>query len=236
MTKVHVLALGDFGAAVAERLLREHDGIEVTSDRDSLQQFSAGWPQADFRVLISWREPPHLADVLDARSAAWRIPWLPIVAEHPRLRIGPLVVPGAGACYRCFRKRRYQHERDSATTAALHAHYDAEPSAGPEGFLPQHVSLAAASALDLLHRFEDDGGRRDAGMVRHWHLLEQLITSARVVGVHGCDRCRTHGAASPTGSSWEDLAADLASWLPSPAPSASGAPTGVATPSIHARQ
>ncbi|MFG2179974.1 TOMM precursor leader peptide-binding protein [Streptomyces abikoensis] len=236
MTKVHVLALGDFGVAVAEQLLREHDGVEVTSDRDSHQQFSAGWPQADVRVLVSWREAPHLAEILDARSAAWRTPWFPIVAEHPRLRIGPLVVPGAGACYRCFRKRRAQHERDNAITAALHAHYDAEPAAGPEGFLPQHVSLAAGSALDLLHRLEDDGGRRDAGTVRHWHLLEQLITSARVVGVHGCDRCRTNAGRNPAGSSWEDLANDLAPWLPATAPSVPGAAAEPAAPSTPARQ
>ncbi|MFI1799335.1 TOMM precursor leader peptide-binding protein [Streptomyces sp. NPDC020379] len=236
MTKVHVLAVGDFGVAVAERLRREHDGVVVTTDRDGHLRYPAGWPRADVRVLVSWREVPHLADVLDARSADWRTPWFPIVAEHPRLRIGPLVVPGAGACYRCFGKRRKQHERDSAITSALHAHYDATPAAGPEGFLPQHVALAAGSARDLLHRLEDDGGQRDAGTVRHWHLLEQLITSARVVGVHGCDRCRTRAGAGPDGSSWQDLADDLAPWLPATKPSAPGTSTPVAAPSIPARQ
>ncbi|MEU3568945.1 TOMM precursor leader peptide-binding protein [Kitasatospora sp. NPDC036755] len=215
MTKVHVLALGDFGTAVAERLRRDHDGVVVTSDREGPQQFSARWPRADVRVLASWREAPAVAEALDARSAAWGTPWLPVVAEHPRLRIGPLVVPGKGACYRCFRRRRSQHERDSALTAALHAHYDAHAEAGPGGFLPQHAVLAAGAALDLLRRLEHDAGDKDAGTIRHWHLLEQHLAAARVVGVHGCDRCRR--TSTSAGSSWEDLARDLDPWLPVPA-------------------
>lgn len=94
MTKVHVLAVGDFGAAVAERLQRGHHDVEVTSDREGPLRFPASWPVADVRILASWREVPALSELVDARSADWRTTWLPVVAEHPRLRIGPLVVPG----------------------------------------------------------------------------------------------------------------------------------------------
>jgi hypothetical protein len=37
---------------------------------------------------------PRLSEILDARSADWGTPWFPVLAEHPRLRVGPLVVPG----------------------------------------------------------------------------------------------------------------------------------------------
>ncbi|MBT2445599.1 TOMM precursor leader peptide-binding protein [Streptomyces sp. ISL-43] len=213
MTKVHVLAVGEFGEAVAERMLRHHDAIEVTAGQDAADlAFPARWPVADIRVLVSWREVPALAEVLDAQSADWGTPWFAVVNEHPRLRVGPVVVPGEGACYRCFRGRRAQHEQGSTLTAALHAHYDAHPTAGPGGFLPQHTAMAAGAALQLLHGMERDGGCHDAGSVRHWHLLEQHISHARVVGVHGCDRCRPRsGQERP---SWEALAQDLSGLLP----------------------
>ncbi|MGA4799944.1 TOMM precursor leader peptide-binding protein [Streptomyces lavendulocolor] len=208
MTKVHVLAVGEFGTAVAERLRREHHGVEISSYLAGNLELSAGWPDAELRVLASWRETPRLAEILDARSADWGTPWFPVVAEHPRLRIGPLVVPGAGPCYRCFRKRRAQHERDAAHLGTLHAHYDATPDSGPGGFLPHHVDMAAGMALDMVRRVEAGEGERFAGIVRHWQVLEQHLSGGRVVGVHACDRCR-RSEADPSETTWAELARDL---------------------------
>ncbi|MEU2158860.1 TOMM precursor leader peptide-binding protein [Streptomyces sp. NPDC019396] len=237
MTKVHVLAVGEFGTAVADRLHREHSDLAISSYRTGSMEVSAGWPDADLRILASWRETPKLAETLDARSADWGTPWFPVVAEHPRLRVGPLVVPGAGACYRCFLKRRAQHERDAAHTAALHAHYDAAPDSGPGGFLPHHVDMAAGMALDLLRRVESGDGERFAGTVRHWQVLEQHLSGGRVVGVHACDRCR-RPPAEQADSTWASLARDLTPLLipldDGAAPTPQGGPQ--AAPSKSARQ
>ncbi|MHC3394133.1 TOMM precursor leader peptide-binding protein [Streptomyces lavendulocolor] len=236
MTKVHVLAIGEFGTAVADRLRREHHDLEISSFRDGSLEVSAGWPDAELRILAAWRETPRLAEVLDARSADWSTPWFPVVAEHPRLRTGPLVVPGVGACYRCFRKRRAQHERDAQHLATLHEHYDSSPEAGPGGFLPHHVDMAAGMALDLLRRVEAGDAERFAGTVRHWHMLEQHLSGGRVVGVHACDRCRPDRS-DPAATTWADLARDLAPLLmplDEGAHSAQGVPQ--AAPSTSARQ
>ncbi|MBT2454180.1 TOMM precursor leader peptide-binding protein [Streptomyces sp. ISL-86] len=236
MTKVHVLAVGDFGTAVADRLFLERRDIAVTSDVKSSLEFSSVWPEAQVRILASWRETPRLAELLDARSADWGTTWFPVVAEHPRLRIGPVVVPGEGACYRCFRQRRSQHERDSSHTATLHAHYDASPAAGTAGFLPHHVDMAAGMALDVLRRVEAGETEHLAGNVRHWHVLEQHVTGARVVGVHGCDRCRPRPV-DPTSATWEQLARDLAPWPVLAGEAASSSSSGpTAAPSISAHQ
>ncbi|WP_052757849.1 TOMM precursor leader peptide-binding protein [Streptomyces yangpuensis] len=208
MTKVHVLAVGGFGEAVADRLCRERADLEVSTDQAGSLELSASWPDAGLRVLASWREVPRLAEVLDARSADWGTPWFPVLAEHPRLRVGPLVVPGTGACYRCFRKRRAQHERDAAHVATLHAHYETSPGAGPGGFLPHHVDMAAGMALDVLRRFDTGDAEGFAGTVRHWHLLEQHLSGGRVVALHGCTRCRRRREV-PAESTWADLARDL---------------------------
>ncbi|WP_053690380.1 TOMM precursor leader peptide-binding protein [Streptomyces sp. WM6372] len=236
MTKVHVLAVGDFGTAVADRLLQERPEIAVTSDVKNSLEFSSVWPEARVRILASWRETPRLAEMLDARSADWGTPWFPVVAEHPRLRIGPVVVPGEGACYRCFRQRRGQHERDNSHTATLHAYYDASPTAGTAGFLPHHVDMAAGMALDVLRRLEAGETERLAGNVRHWHVLEQHMTGARVVGVHGCDRCRPRQA-DPASATWQQLARDLGAWPALPGEDTSTSSSGpTAAPSISAHQ
>jgi bacteriocin biosynthesis cyclodehydratase domain-containing protein len=217
MNGVHLIATGDFGVAVAERLQASRPELTITSPGTSAVPLTASsaWPSAALRVLLAWREAPRLAETLDARSADWRTPWLPVVMEHPRLRVGPVVVPGAGACYRCFLRRRQQHEPDTAVTAALHAHYDAEPTAGPRGYLPHHVTLAAALAEAALTRFDDGTLAGQAGLVRHYHLLEHQVSSAHVTGLHGCPRCRRH---DPAVSTWRQLAAEVSALVrPGPA-------------------
>lgn len=212
LAQLHVLAVGDFGAEVARHLGRAHPGALVTSDKDSALLDSSGWPPARIRVLASWREAPRLMETLDARSAEWRTIWFPVVNEHPRLRVGPVVVPGEGACYRCFRRRRAQHEPPTTRTALLHAHYDAHPEAGVAGFLPHHVDMAAATATEMLRRVERGDAGEVAGNVRHWNVLEHRMSTARVVGVHGCDRCR-RDSPDAAGGSWEGLARELAPLL-----------------------
>ncbi|MDJ1132791.1 TOMM precursor leader peptide-binding protein [Streptomyces iconiensis] len=228
MTTVHVLAVGDFGAEVARCLGRAHPGTVVSHDRAARGTAlldSSGWPPARIRVLASWRETPRLMETLDARSADWRTPWFPVVNEHPRLRVGPVVVPGEGACYRCFRRRRAQHEPPSTRSTLLHTHYDAHPEAGVAGFLPHHVDMAAAAASDVLHRIERGESADTAGNVRHWNVLEHRMSSARVVGVHGCDRCRRSSPDAAT-ASWEPLARELTPLLAgaAPAPASPSAP------------
>jgi bacteriocin biosynthesis cyclodehydratase domain-containing protein len=227
MKRVHLLAVGNFGEAVAGRLAAVREDTVVSAARTSRWPLttSAAWPEADLRVLLSWREAPRLADVLDARSADWRTPWLPVVLEHPRLRVGPVVAPGHGACYACFLRRRKQHEPDAQITAALNARYDADPDAGPQGFLPHQVSLAAGMAEAEIGYF--DAGTLDerGGLVRHYHLLEHQITTSRVLRVHGCGRCNR--AAEPT-SSWQQLADDLTAILGQPGAQLSGTAPGTA--------
>ncbi len=212
MEPVHLIAVGDFGAAVAERLMqaRGRMALSVEGEGPWPASASAAWPRARLRILLAWRETPKLAETIDVRSADWGTPWLPVVLEHPRLRVGPVVVPGSGPCYRCFRERRAQHEQDSAITDALHAHYDATPAAGPAGFLPHHVGLAAALVEAELQRFDNGSLADNAGTVRHYHLLEHQASAAKVVAVHGCDRCRH---TKPV-STWSQLADDLTALLP----------------------
>src|SRR5262249_38102475 len=45
-----------------------------------------------------WRPSPALCGRSDELAFEYRRPWLPIIMDHPHLRVGPLVVPGHRAC------------------------------------------------------------------------------------------------------------------------------------------
>lgn len=179
---VHLIAAGPFGVAVAERLEAAFDATATTHADASGRFWSQTWPAADVHVLCAWRAMPWLAARLDEVAFAWGVPWLPVVCEHPELRVGPLVVPGRGPCYGCFRRRLAQHRPSERLTAELHRLYDGDAAAGPRGHMPFHALLAAASARAAL-----DAG--EPGRVVQHNLVTRKSAAGRTVGVHGCERC-----------------------------------------------
>lgn len=203
---LHILAIGSFGAAVADRLEPDLPGARIARRGDDRSQ-PMHWPPARMHVLVAWRETPALAERLDQAAHQWRVPWLPVVLEHPRLRVGPLVVPGRGPCHRCFRDRSAQHDPRPEVTRALHAHLDASPEDGPLGYLPAHASIAAGLTRELLERVERGEVTSDAGVVRWIDLLSGRPGRANVVAVHGCSRCGLRR--DPAERTHARLAADL---------------------------
>lgn len=184
--RTHVIAVGDFGLAVAARLRDAIDDItvqEVHGDRP----IPMTWPVAGTYVLAASRELPALAGVLDDCAFRWRVPWLPVVHEHPHLRVGPLVVPGRGPCYHCFRGRMAQHASAPELTEALERHLCADDP-GPGGFLPAHATFAAGAAQATLAALRDGDGD-DAGRVSWLNVVTARPGSASVTSVHGCVRC-----------------------------------------------
>jgi bacteriocin biosynthesis cyclodehydratase domain-containing protein len=179
---VHLIATGPFGVAVAERLAGTLAAATITRADPSGRFWSQMWPPASMHVLCAWRAMPWLASRLDEMSFAWGTPWLPVICEHPELRVGPLIVPGSGPCYRCFRMRLSQHVPSEQLTAELHRHYDEDPTAGPRGHMPFHALLAAAAARSVIESGQP-------GRVLQLNLVTQKSGSGQVVGVHGCPLC-----------------------------------------------
>ena len=177
----HVLSAGPFGAAVADRLAAQRPVVRTRLEEPGAEA-TAHWPVAPLRVLCAWRAVPRVERLLDEAAFAWRVPWLPVVLEHPELRVGPFVVPGTGPCHACFRRRAAQHSSSADVTAELHERLDADPTLGAAGFMPFHVTIAAALAQRAI-------SAREAGRVRRVNVVTLQPTSGRVVGVHGCRQC-----------------------------------------------
>jgi len=180
---VHVLPVGPLGEAVAGRLT-------VAGILRGPCWPPRRWPEARLRILSAWRPSPRLAAALDQACFAAGIPWIPVVFEHPVVRIGPAVVPGLGPCYTCARQRFLQHDEDADTTRAVHDFYDAHAGAGPAGYLPPVATIVAAVASRAVDRLDRDPGA-EAGLVRQLDILTMETTMGRVCGLSRCPRCGT---------------------------------------------
>jgi hypothetical protein len=161
---VSVIARGAFGDAVEQLLLA---------------RARAGSPVPPFLVVASWREDPQLFEECDVAAFSAATTFLPIVVEHPWIRIGPFVDGAGGPCYSCFGKRTLQHAGDPSFERELAAARELRPEDGVQGFTAAQVSLAAAFSLMPL---------RPGEYVR-FHTVLQRVRRGRTVGAGSCQRC-----------------------------------------------
>ncbi len=195
-----VLGVGPFGERVARLMLDAHDDAVAVAVADLIHAFAVA---RDAVVVAVWRTEHRLLEQADLLSRRHGRPWLPICMEHRAIRIGPLVTHES-PCFRCYQRRREQHDVQPAATAALLSACAANESFGPQGFLPHHARIAAMLGCDMLRSLDTDAGGIGAGRVATIRLPGDGIRMNGVVGCHDCDRCG--GPPGPVG----DLQAALA--------------------------
>lgn len=202
MFDLHVLAVGGFGRAVADRLVSRRQAV-VSPETDLFQP--ARWPRTRLRVVAAWRETPTLFDLVDRVAFATGTPWLPVTMGVSALRVGPTVLGGRGPCYRCFLARQYQHQQLRELDRRLLRAYDADPALGPDGFLESHAVLAETVTGLAADAVLGGDGDSERGRVRSFDLLSATLSTLSVVPVHGCDRCHR----PEPDATWRRLADDL---------------------------
>jgi bacteriocin biosynthesis cyclodehydratase domain-containing protein len=184
-----VMGAGLFGERVARHLLSTYAHADTVAAPDLRNAFAG---TRDAVVVALWRPEPALCELADELSHRHHRPWLPVIMEHRVIYAGPLVSPHS-PCFRCYRRRREQHDIQPAATAALLAAYAGDPAAGPGGWLPHHARLAAGVAGQMLRTLAEAGpGRREdrgGGQVATIRLLGGSISLSPVVACHDCDRC-----------------------------------------------
>ncbi|MBV2153697.1 TOMM precursor leader peptide-binding protein [Kitasatospora sp. SUK 42] len=202
MIDLHVLPVGAFGLAVADRLASGRPTV-VSPETDLLQP--GRWPRARLRVVAAWRDTPALFDLVDHLAFVTGTPWLSVTMGANALRVGPTVLGGQGPCYRCFLARQYQHRQLRETDRHLLRAYDSDPALGPGGFLDAHVVLAGAVTGQVADTVLHGDDRAERGRVRSFGLLSATVSTLSVVPVHGCDRCHR----PEPDATWRRLADDL---------------------------
>lgn len=175
---------GAFGVAVAESIAQRNGATRVVPLESAAAALDDFFSEAHFVGLVCSRRFPELQHALDAAGARARVPWSTALLDGRRLQSGPVVSPGHGPCFGCWEKRRLSHlvlpEREQALDAAYREHADLTL----RGFLPSHVTMAAAGLL-----LDQREHQRVAGRVRFVDLLDGEVEETRAVRIHGCDRC-----------------------------------------------
>lgn len=220
--KVHLIASGEAGSAVIERLTpmlqASGDMTKTTTITPDTALDASLWPHADLRIVASWREDADLFEVVDRSAAETGTSYLPIVFEHPRLRIGPTIIPGShggranttGGCNQCFEARQRQHNAGIERANALWQHYRDNRGSGPAGYLPQHIGFAAALAGQIVADLRKQAIDPWRNQVHNLHLLNGTVQRDELIPVHGCQRC----GITRSESTWADLADELVDLLP----------------------
>lgn len=172
------LCAGPFGVRASQYLGPE---VTVSGDASDLAWVS----DCDLLVAMMDGEDDQLAESLDRRSFLTGIAWFPVVQAFPAIRVGPVVVPGASACYACYLARRWQRDPLAEISQAVLA---SNPP-GPAGFFPHHALLAGALTNQLLSDIDLHGCAASAGCVRTVVLPNGELQAGRAVGVDRCSRC-----------------------------------------------
>lgn len=184
---VHLFTLGAYGRAIARYLtLFRQDIVEFHVEGDILP-LPEVWPDSRAIIVAAWRPVPTLCEFVDEISHAWKRPFIPVIQDGAELRIGPVIIPGRGTCWRCWVKRHRQRSEWPEASFAVLQHYANHPESGPGGFLDSMALAAAARLHALVDGLESGPGI--AGTLWQINVLSREVTTCKVIGVHACKHC-----------------------------------------------
>jgi bacteriocin biosynthesis cyclodehydratase domain-containing protein len=189
MTPILLFTEGRFGDAVAAIVRRSLDGAVVHRLSDVCHALADHVQGAPFVAVATWRLYDRACDALDEACRAAGVRWSGCFLLEHALWTGPLVVPDRPSCWRCFRTRHLTHHAAPERELALLEEYERNRDLGPAGFVPAMAWIAAA-ALVRDARAPD----AEAGRVTRIDLCTGAPIDTRVIGVHGCPRCRPSDA------------------------------------------
>lgn len=192
---LHVFSMGAFGKAVAyylKTLRAEVVERVITTAGTTFFDLS---PQTSTSIIAAGQPIPELCKLLEDRSFEYGRAFIPLVLDSANLIIGPVVIPGAGACWSCWNRRSIQHASHPDERLALLQHYSNGMNTGPVGYLESYALLGAARIAQILNSFDSPSGI--AGYVWQIHVITREIVTSKVTGIHDCPRCGL-GRRAPT--------------------------------------
>lgn len=121
--------------------------------------------------------------------------WLDGFTGH----VGPVTVPGAGACLRCYALRRAANDERPELSDALRRHATESPEGrGATGFVePMTGALGALCALEICRLYGGGTPPVTVGRSLEMDLVRCQAVARPVLAVPGCPDCRTGGPAHP---------------------------------------
>jgi len=171
------LYAGEFGRAVLAEL-DTHGSTVLPAEEPT---YVASLPFARL-IITAWPgERFDDRDRVDSVAFFRKIPSLGLSLTPSRITCGPLVRPGASACYSCYHNRRLQHERRTTQTSGFADSLD-------EGFGAPDIAIAVGmlhgALVELSHPAEGIGGT-----VREFNLVHGMTSRYNTVAIDRCPRC-----------------------------------------------
>jgi len=163
------------------------------------------WPASRMHLLASWRPVPALCELLGDLSWEWQRAFVPLMLDSTIMRLGPVILPENGSCWRCWAQRSKQHARWPEEQAALLEHYAAHAEAGPQGYLEAFAMMGAAQLAHTIDQL--DSGAAIGGRIWNMDIMTREITTSTVVPIHDCPHCGLHRP--PLARSFADMEHDI---------------------------
>lgn len=181
---MNILYAGKFGEAVAKIIECNNNAsiMSLLEDEQVLEQFVQNAKKV---AVVSWRAYPAVYEKIDTWCWQYEVPWTIAEFENSQLNLGPLVVPGASACYSCYAKRVDCHHEAPERKQAIRAALSHAPGKGVPGFIRPLVMIAAAHIKQDLSNLT-----ARAGQFKTVDVLTSSVLESEVIGIHDCNRCR----------------------------------------------
>lgn len=210
--ELSVVSVGTFGRAVARHLrsyqpdLRESNVTSPLTDVSPAILKGSGGDSTV--VVVAAHTAPAVCELFARVAHENRLPFLPVVVDESTLRLGPVVVPGVGGCWRCWVARYRQHDAHIREREALHAFYNEHPDNGPRGYLEPFAWIIASQLAAVLRSKQDL--EYWAGWLWQVDLFSREVSTGELIGVDGCSWCGLNR--SLPGRTYGDMQRALA-WL-----------------------
>jgi bacteriocin biosynthesis cyclodehydratase domain-containing protein len=182
-----VVAIGAFGAAVAEHLGLFGPVVRASDLAPEAENDVAEGPSAAVNVIASWRPVTDICERYDRLSRLRGQPFIPVILDGRTLTVGPILMPAGPACWRCWTRRERQHAVGPTPRRAVHDAYSQDPDLGPKGFLDAFALMAAAKTAHMIETIAEK--TVVAGSLWQLDLPTRIVTTSRLIGCDGCTRC-----------------------------------------------
>lgn len=170
------LYAGEFGRAVLAELDTHGSTVLPAEELTMLLRFRSLASSLQLGQVTGFDD----RDRVDSVAFFRKIPSLGLSLTPSRITCGPLVRPGASACYSCYHNRRLQHERRTQTSGFA--------DSLDEGFGAPDIAIAVGmlhgALVELSHPAEGIGGT-----VREFNLVHGMTSRYNTVAIDRCPRC-----------------------------------------------
>lgn len=171
------MSSGDFGMELIKHIetnLHFHTTVSNFQTIDTNSHLEK-LPEATIYTLATSTYTSNLYKSIDYHIYQRGGHWIPIVYDHPYLRVGPIFNPQKGMCYYCFEQQLQSNTNLTNYLKAMYSYYDSHPVSGPNGFLPPFLGWTRAMYSYILHQFLEVEGYQ-LGTYYQLNVTNQHIT------------------------------------------------------------